>query len=68
MANNFKQPGMCCAVTVIFFAAFSLLSLAPVARAQGRWTKASPLPETSEEFSCIAANGKIYLIGGNPGR
>jgi N-acetylneuraminic acid mutarotase len=28
--------------------------------------KAAPLPETSEEFSCVAANGKIYLIGGNP--
>lgn len=53
-------------LAIIFIAASILLPFSPAAQAQGRWAKAAPLPETSEEFSCIAANGKIYLIGGNP--
>jgi N-acetylneuraminic acid mutarotase len=58
--------GMRRALAAVFIAASILLALSPAARAQRRWVKAAPLPETSEEFSTIAANGKIYLIGGNP--
>lgn len=66
MAGKSERFGMHRALAVIFIAASCLLPLAPAALAQGRWTKAARLPETSEEFSCVAANGKIYLIGGNP--
>jgi hypothetical protein len=53
-------------LAIIFLVGASLLPFIRVARAQERWAKAAPLPEISEEFSCIAANGKIYLIGGSP--
>lgn len=53
-------------VTLISIAVLSLLLLNPGVRAQGRWVKGAPLPETSEEFSFVAASGKIYLFGGNP--
>ncbi|MBZ5662287.1 MAG: hypothetical protein LAO08_17950 [Acidobacteriia bacterium] len=66
MAKQSTLPGKHRALAVILIAASSLLPFAPAARAQGRWAKAAPLPKTSEEFSCIAANGKIFLIGGNP--
>jgi len=41
-----------------------VIALASSARAQGHWVKLAPLPEKSEEFSFVAANGKIYLFGG----
>ncbi|OFW34689.1 MAG: hypothetical protein A3J28_01605 [Acidobacteria bacterium RIFCSPLOWO2_12_FULL_60_22] len=31
----------------------------------GRWVKLAPVPEKNEEFSFGAANGKLYVIGGN---
>ncbi len=66
MAKKSERFGKHRVLAVVFIAASSLLPFTPAARAQGRWAKAAPLPETSEEFSAIAANGKIYLIGGNP--
>ena len=51
-------------------AVFAILSVTVSAQAQGKWTKQAPVPEGSEEFTFVAANGKIYLIGGNsiPGK
>lgn len=66
MVRRFERFGMHRMLAVVLVAASSLLAFTPAARAQGRWIKVAPLPETSEEFSCVAANGKIYLIGGNP--
>ncbi len=34
------------------------------AYAQGRWVKAAPFPDASEEVYGIAANGKMYVFGG----
>ena len=50
----------------VVLAASGLLLIHPGARAQGRWAKLAPLPETSEEFSFVPVGDKIYLIGGNP--
>jgi len=66
MARQSARLGMRRALAIIFVVAASLLAFARAACAQERWAKVAPLPETSEEFSCIAANGKIYLIGGSP--
>lgn len=48
-------------------APFVLPVIAPLSAGaqQSAWTKAAPLPNKSEEFSCVAANSKIYLFGGN---
>ena len=50
--------------------ALAVLSLTAAAQMQGQWVKLAPLPEPSEEYSFAAANGKIYLLGGNsiPGK
>ena len=66
MPNRFELPTIERVLTVAFIALTTLLSFSPEVRAQGRWVQKSPLPKTSEEFSCIAVGGKIYLIGGNP--
>lgn len=34
------------------------------AQTQGRWTKLAPFPEPMEELYGVAANGKMYVIGG----
>lgn len=36
-------------------------------QAPGRWVtnKFAPLPEPSEEYTSVVANGKLYLVGGN---
>ena len=54
----------------IFIAAFAVLSVTAAAQMQGHWVKLAPLPEPSEEYTFTAANGKIYLLGGNsvPGK
>jgi N-acetylneuraminic acid mutarotase len=50
----------------IFLVAF-LLAVLPLLHAQqSAWTKKTPLPEKSEEFSFATVNNKIYLFGGSP--
>lgn len=41
-----------------------VLLLATTAFTQARWTKLAPFPEPDEELYGIAANGKLYVIGG----
>ena len=41
-----------------------LLMSAATARAQGHWEKAAPFPEPEEELYGVAANGKMYVMGG----
>jgi N-acetylneuraminic acid mutarotase len=43
----------------------ALLSVTARAQTQGHWVKLAPVPRTAEEYQIAAANGKIYLIGGN---
>jgi N-acetylneuraminic acid mutarotase len=46
-------------------AAFSLLFVYAVSvQAQGKWSKAAPFPEPEEELYGVAANGKMYVMGG----
>jgi N-acetylneuraminic acid mutarotase len=40
------------------------LMCAAVAQAQGKWSKAAPFPEPEEELYGVAANGKMYVMGG----
>ena len=44
--------------------------LAGIASAQvsGKWTKAAPFPEPSEELYSIVANGRLYVFGGYANR
>ena len=42
---------------ILLFAAVAVL-------AQASWTKAAPFPEPAEELYGIAANGKMYVMGG----
>jgi Kelch motif protein/kelch motif-containing protein len=44
--------------------AMLLFSAAVAVLAQASWTKAAPFPEPAEELYGIAANGKIYVMGG----
>jgi N-acetylneuraminic acid mutarotase len=46
-------------------AVLGVLSVAAGAQVSGHWIKLAPVPRTAEEFTFVAANGKIYLIGGN---
>jgi N-acetylneuraminic acid mutarotase len=50
--------------------AVSVLLAAGAARAQvqgqGRWVRFAPVPQANEERQSGAANGKLYLFGGNP--
>src|SRR5689334_21937885 len=41
-----------------------LLAAALAAQAQGHWTKAAAFPEPMEETHAVAANGKLYVMGG----
>ena len=50
----------------VIAATSAILSFSAGAQAQGHWVKLAPLPEKSEEFSFVGANGKIYLFGGLP--
>src|SRR6266851_10464558 len=36
----------------------------PAQQGQGRWTKAATFPEPEEELYGVAANGKMYVLGG----
>ena len=36
------------------------------APAPGRWGRLAPIPEPNEERNGVVANGKLYLLGGNP--
>jgi hypothetical protein len=36
----------------------------PAQQGQGRWTKAAVFPEPEEELYGVAANGKMYVLGG----
>lgn len=33
---------------------------------QGRWVRVAPIPQANEERQGAAANGRLYLFGGNP--
>jgi len=50
---------------MLVFASFLLLSVSN-ARAQGRWIKLAPIPESSEESTFVTVGSKIFVIGGNP--
>jgi N-acetylneuraminic acid mutarotase len=54
-----------CIARILIFASYFLLSITS-ARAQGRWIKLAPIPESSEESTFVTVNGKIYVIGGYP--
>jgi N-acetylneuraminic acid mutarotase len=41
-----------------------VLMCAATIQAQGKWSKAAPFPEPEEELYGIAANGKMYVMGG----
>lgn len=51
-------------IKAVIATALIALSLATAAHAQGRWLKAAPFPDPSEEVYGIAANGKMYVFGG----
>ena len=36
------------------------------AQMQGRWVRLAPIPQANEEYDSAVANGKLYLMGGNP--
>ena len=65
MKKRFKPPAIHRLFSVAA-TAWMILTFGLGARAQGHWVKLAPLPETSEEFSFVAASGKIFLFGGNP--
>lgn len=65
MRNN-RAPRFVQRFFPLMSAVLTILLVHSGARAQGQWTKAAPVPETSEEFTFAAANGKIYLLGGTP--
>ena len=46
-----------------FFLFFFTLSICLV-QAQGRWTRAAPMPEKRSEVAAAVLNGKIYVAGG----
>lgn len=50
----------------VFATVIALLSAAG-AQAQGRWVKMAPFPDADEELYGIAANGKMYVLGGFAG-
>ena len=50
---------------ILIFSSFFLLNITS-ARAQGRWIKLAPIPESSEESTFVSAGSKIYVIGGYP--
>jgi len=49
--------------TIVVVSCVALL-LSAAAFSQARWTRLAPFPEPDEELYGIAANGKIYVIGG----
>jgi N-acetylneuraminic acid mutarotase len=65
VTNRIVFLGLKCIARMLVFASFLLLSIAS-ARAQGRWIKLAPIPESSEESTFVAVGGKIYVIGGYP--
>jgi N-acetylneuraminic acid mutarotase len=47
----------------------ALITTAPVlaqVQGQGRWVRFAPVPDKNEERQGVAANGRLYLFGGNP--
>jgi N-acetylneuraminic acid mutarotase len=44
--------------------AFVVLLSTVALQAQGKWSKAAPFPEPEEELYGVAANGKMYVMGG----
>ena len=49
------------------FAAAIVLLPAAEAHVRGRWVKMAPFPDADEELYGIAANGKMYVLGGFAG-
>lgn len=50
---------------IIFVVMVGLLLIAPAqAQSPGKWTKAAPFPEPSEELVGMATGGKFYVFGG----
>lgn len=51
--------------TILFVAMMSLLLAAPAqTQTPGKWSKAAPFPEPSEELVGMSAGGKFYVFGG----
>src|SRR5471032_62170 len=51
-------------ITTSVILACAICIAAMPAYAQGRWVKAAPFPDASEEVYGMAANGKMYVFGG----
>jgi N-acetylneuraminic acid mutarotase len=63
--NGTRLLGMERIARMLVLASFLLLTVTNTS-AQGRWIKLAPIPEASQESTCVAVNGKIYVFGGNP--
>ena len=48
----------------VLVAALMVMMCGAAAQAQGKWSKAAPFPEPEEELYGVAANGKMYVLGG----
>jgi N-acetylneuraminic acid mutarotase len=46
--------------------AFTFGAAARAQENQGKWTKLAPLPEPAQEIGGLAANGKVWVLGGLP--
>ena len=53
------------ACVALLLAGVTAPALAQV-QGQGRWVRYAPVPDKNEERQGVAANGKLYLFGGNP--
>src|SRR6476660_5476976 len=49
----------------IRFTLLLLIAWVPPARAQGRWTTETRLPNTVQEVSVVGWNGQVYVFGGS---
>lgn len=49
---------------ILLLATIMTLTVGGIAQAQGKWEKAAPFPEPGEELYGVAANGKMFVIGG----
>ncbi len=58
--KSIAARGMAASIAALFV----ILLATTATYAQGRWVKAAPFPDASEEVYGIAANGKMYVFGG----
>ena len=54
------------ALLAVAMAAVAMAAVAVSAQVQGRWVRLAPIPQANEEYDSAVANGKLYLMGGNP--